>query len=84
MAIYTKVLVLTDTSEEAKEINAPYEGHRRQLRDVFATQYGRVLNSVRYEELEYRYTGPLQNAYENYVATHKTTLRRKEGEQYRN
>lgn len=77
MAIYTKVLVLTDTVEEAKELNAPYEGHRSQLRDVFAIQYGRVLNSVRYEELDYRYTGLPQNAYENYVITHLTTLRKR-------
>lgn len=70
MAIYTELLVLTNTKEEAEDINAssPSSGF---LRKVYAVQYGTTLNSVRFIKLENRYFGFLKEDYQTYIEMHR-------------
>lgn len=63
MTIYTKLLILVDTQEEANAINS--DANREDMwHDRYAIVYGDMSIGMRYEDVEIRYEGVRNSDYE--------------------
>lgn len=63
MALYTKLLILVDTQEEADAINS--EANREDMwHDKYALVYGSHTIGLRYQDVEIRYGGVRNSDYE--------------------
>lgn len=67
MALYTRLLILVNTPQEAEAINSDVD-RTDIFYDHFAIPYGFNTNGMRYEAVEIRYDGVRNMEYERYVA----------------
>ena len=64
MAIYVKTLIIFDSVATAKEFNKDGEGS---FRDAYAIGYGQSFLGIRADNIDDRYTGIRDEAYENAI-----------------
>lgn len=67
MALYTRLLILVDTDEEADAINADVD-RSDMFYDHYALRYGKTVHGMRFEAIEFRYDGVRNAKYEEHVA----------------
>ena len=67
MALYTRLLILTNTDEEATAINAK-QNRVAMYYDEYAFPYGHLAHGVLFHDIEIRYDGVRNSLYEKEVA----------------